>query len=157
MLKKIFYILSLLFTLCILPSCSKKNDGKAVVITVDDFSAKWLKGNWQAEISSVKGIYQLNRNFKVTVKSDEEVEIIRQSGLKENCDMDGLRDEVFYYYVSDIPSLEDIEKLTYDGLKVEGDGLLYLNAAKDEISSEIKITQLDGRSEYFTFKMWREK
>jgi len=71
--------------------------------------------------------------------------------------MDGLRDEVFYYYVSDIPGTEDIAKLTFDGLTIEGDGRLYLNGKRDKVSSGIKIIELDGRTETYYFTMVKKQ
>ncbi|MCR5218486.1 hypothetical protein [Treponema sp.] len=155
MFRKLFAISVLILTPLLLLSCNKNNK-KSSVITVDDFSTAWLKGSWDAEISETKGIYQVNRNFTVTVDSEDKVEIVRQSGSKESTDMDGLRDEVFYYYVSDVPSPEDIKKLEYDGLKIEGDALLYLNPSKTKITSEIKITELDGRTEFYSFSMTKK-
>ena len=158
-MKKAAFLLSVLITSLIFLSCiGKKTElQKDICVTVDDFSAEWLKGSWEATISETKGIYQINRNFTVNVKSEDEVEILRASGSKELTDMDGLRDEVFYYYVSDIPGTEDIAKLTFDGLTIEGDGRLYLNGKRDKVSSGIKIIELDGRTETYYFTMVKKQ
>lgn len=136
-MKKIMKILAAaaaLFLMSALTSCGGR---KTAISDVGDFNSDWVVGLWEFE-TFVPGYNRMSAKVTITGSEDSSAVITDMDGTSETITLAEFKD-LISDYMDKMPDENNIKAATSNGYKVSSDGVLYLNAEKNEVTSLLSV------------------